>query len=64
MAYERIKQQEIRSVEEEWKVFRDTELKCATEVCGCRGVGRGIRKGSEWWNDKVRIAVLQKKQGF
>ena len=47
MACERIEQQEIRSVEEEWKVFRDTVLKCATEVCGCRRVGQGIRKGSE-----------------
>ena len=27
MAYERIEQQEIKSVEEEWKVFRDTVLK-------------------------------------
>ena len=64
MAYERIDQQEIRSVEEKWKVYRDTLLKCATEVCGCRRVGQGITKGIEWWNDKVRIAVLQKKMIF
>ena len=48
MAYERIEHQEIRSVEEEWKEVRDAELKCATEVCGCRQVGQGIRKGSVW----------------
>ena len=57
MTYERIKQQEIKSVGEEWKVFRETVLKCATEVCGCRRVGHWIRKGSEWWNEKVRLAV-------
>ena len=37
-AYERIEQQEIRSLEEKWKVFKDKVLKCATEVCGCRQV--------------------------
>ena len=37
-------------------------LECATEVFGCRRVGQGIRKGSEWWNDKVMIVVLQKKR--
>ena len=45
MAYETIEQQEIKSVEEECKVFTDTVLKCSTEVCGCRRVGQGIRKG-------------------
>ena len=64
MAYERIEHQEIRSVEEEWKDFRDAVLECATEVCGCRRVGQGIRKGGEWWNDKVRIAVVQKRKVF
>ena len=49
MAYEKIKQQEIRCEEDEWKVFSDTMLKCATEVCGCKRVGQGIRKGSERW---------------
>ena len=39
-------------------------LKCATEVCGCRRVGQGIRKESEWWNDKERLAVLQKIKNF
>ena len=34
IAYRRIEQQKTRSVEEEWTVFRDTALKCATEVCG------------------------------
>ena len=39
--YERSEHQEIKSVEEEWKEFRDAVLKCETEVCGCRQVGKG-----------------------
>ena len=41
MAYERIEYQEIKSVKEEWKEFKYAMLKCATEVCGCRRVGKG-----------------------
>ena len=55
MAYKMIDHQEIKSVEEERREFRDTVLKCATEVCGCRRVGQGIRKGSERWKDNVRL---------
>ena len=36
-------------------------LKRATEVCGCRRVWG---KGSKWWRDKVRSAVLQKRKVF
>ena len=64
MAYEKIERLGIRSVEEDWKVFRDAVLKFATEVCGWRQVVQGIRKGIEWWNDKVRLAVLQKRKIF
>ena len=28
------------------------------------GVEQGKTKGSEWWNDKLRIAVLQKRKVF
>ena len=51
-------------MDKEWKEFRDAVLKCATEVCGCRRLGQGIRKGSECWNDKVKVAVLQKRNVF
>ena len=59
MEYERIEHQEIKSVEEELNTFMDAEY--ATEVCGCRRVEQGKTKGGEWWNDKVRIAVIQKR---
>ena len=51
----------MKSVEEEWDMFRKAVQKCAKEVCGMRRVGKGIRKGSEWWNDKVKKAVNEKK---
>ena len=63
-AYERIEHQEIKSVEEEWKDFRYAVLECATEVCGCRRVGQGIRQRGERWNDKVMFAVVQKRKVF
>ena len=27
-----------------------------TEVCGMKGVGGGMRKGSEWWCETVEVA--------
>ena len=62
IVYQRIEYQDMKSVDEEkWKEFRDAALKCASEVCGYRRVGQGITKGGEWWNDKVRNSVLQKR---
>ena len=57
-----VKDQEEVGVEEEWQRFRSTVVGCAEEVCGMRRVGGGIRKGSEWWCDEVRIAVEEKKK--
>ena len=39
-------------------------LKCTAEVCSCRLVGQEIRLWSECLNDKVRSAVLQKRNVF
>ena len=63
MAYEMIEQQEIRSVEEEWKVFRDSDEVRKRGVWLWTGWARD-KKGSEWWNDKVRLAVLQKRKVY
>ena len=41
-------------------VFRDTMLKCATELCDCRHVGQSISKGSELWNDKAWLPLDKK----
>ena len=54
-----------RGVEEEWVSFKETVCKSAVEVCGMRRVGgRGIRKGSEWWNEEVKKVLTEKRQMF
>ena len=45
ITYEKTEHQEIKSLEEEWRELREAVLRCATEVCGCRLEGHGIRKG-------------------
>ena len=56
---------EWRGIEEEWDSFKETVCKSAEEVCGMRRVGgRGIRKGSEWWNEGVKEMVAEKRQFF
>ena len=62
--YERVCDQEPGDVEEEWQDFKETVVKHATEVCGKRVVGRGVRKGSEWWNEEVKGAVAEKRRAF
>ena len=37
---------------------------CASEVCGKRVVGAGIRKVSEWWNERVKMKVEEKKRAY
>ena len=52
------------SVEEEWHCLKDAVKRNALEVCGTRRVGRGLRKGSEWWNEEVKLAVSEKKRAY
>ncbi|WP_435362528.1 hypothetical protein, partial [Klebsiella pneumoniae] len=59
-----VKDQENGDVEEEWQLFKSAVVGCAKEVCGMRRVGAGIRKGSEWWCEEVRIAVDDKRRAF
>ena len=44
-------------MEKEWEKLRDTVMECSNDVCGMRRVGGQRRKGSEWWNEEVGIAV-------
>ena len=64
LEYEVVKGGEERSVEQEWVFFRDSVLKIAKEVCGSRRVGGNRRRGSEWWNEEVRMVVEEKKRAF
>ena len=54
-----------KGVEEEWVSFKETVCKSAVEVCGMRRVGgRGIEKGSEWWNEGMKKMLTEKRQLF
>ena len=62
--YDRVKGREFGAVESEWGLFKDSVMECATDVCGKRIVGGGIRKGSEWWNERVKRKVEEKKRAY
>ena len=36
----------------------------ASDVCGKRFVGDCMRRGSEWWNEGVKMKVEEKKRAF
>ena len=43
--------------------FKEVVNKSAMEDCGMKGVrGQGIKKGSKWWNDGVKIVLEEKWQ--
>ena len=62
--FDSVRGQGLGDVEEEWRSFRDALLRCAKNVCGVRRVGGCRRKGCEWWNDEVKLAVSQKSRAF
>ena len=63
--WEGVRGSEWRGVEEEWDSFKETVCKSAVEVCGMRRVReRGIKKGSEWWNEGVKKVLTEKRQLF
>lgn len=62
--YERVCEKAAESVEVEWEWFRDSVNRCASEVCGMRRVGGTMRKGSEWWNEETKVAVMEKRRAF
>ena len=55
---------EVESVEKEWEKFRDMVMECTNDVCGMSRVGGQRRKGGEWWNEEVGVAVAKKTRAF
>ena len=55
---------EVESVEKEWEKFREIVTECANDVCGMRRVGGQRRNGSEWWNEEVGRAEVEKRRTF
>ena len=64
VAYDRVKENETGEIEEEWGMLKENCVKHASEVCGKRVVGGSRRRGSEWWNEEVKVKVLEKKKAF
>ena len=54
-AYDRVKEREAGELEEEWGL---------SDVCGKRYVGGCMRRGSEWWNEGVKMKVGEKNRAF
>ena len=59
--WERVKGCRVRSVEEEWELFKNAVLSEATRVCGHTNVGRK-KVGSVWWDEEVKEIVREKKK--
>ena len=63
-AYDRVKEREAGELEEEWRLMKESLVGYASDVCGKRFVGGCMRRGSEWWNEGVKMKVEEKKRGL
>ena len=59
-----MKEREARELEEEWGLMKESFVGHASDVCGKRFVGGYMRRGSEWWNEGVKMKVEEKKRAF
>ena len=57
---DRVKERETGELEEEWGLMKESLVGYASDVCGKRFVGGCMRRGSEWWNERVK----EKKRVF
>ena len=63
-SYDRVKEREDGDLEEEWGLMKESFVGHASDVCGKRFVGGCMRRGSEWWNEGVKMKVEEKKRAF
>ena len=59
-----VKEREDGELEEEWGLMKESFVGHANDVCGKRFVGGCMRRGSEWWNEGMKMKVKEKKRGF
>ena len=62
--YEVYRGGEVERVDKEWEKFRDIVIEWTNDVCGMRCVCGQRRKESEWWNEEVDRAVVEKRRAF
>ena len=62
--YDRVKEREAGELQEEWGLMKESLLGHASDVWGKRYVGGCMRRGSEWWNEGVKMKVGEKKRAF
>ena len=62
--YDGVKEREAGELEEEWGLIKESFVGHASDVCGKRFVGGCMRRGSEWWNERVKMKVEEKKRAF
>ena len=60
----RVKERESGELEEEWGLMKESFVGHASDVCGKRFVGGCMRRGSEWWNEGVKMKVEEEKRAF
>ena len=46
---------------EEWGLMKVSFVGHTSDVCGKRFVGGCTRRGSEWWNERVKMTVERKR---
>ena len=63
-AYDRVKEREAGELEEEWRLMKESFVGHASDVYGKRFFGGCMRRGSEWWNEEVKMKVEEKKRAF
>ena len=51
-------------IEEEWQAFKNKITETLKERCGTKKTGTRRKRGTMWWNEKVKDAVAVKKKLF
>ena len=57
-----MKEREVGDLEEEVGLMKENLVGHTSNVCGKRIVGGGMRRGSKWWNEGVKMKAEEKKK--